>query len=131
METLINGGAAAPGGAGADIIKDSTTATFMADVVEASATVPVIVDFWAPWCGPCKTLGPVIEKVVREAAGAVRLVKVDIDQNPEIAQQMRVQSIPAVFAFKDGRPVDGFAGAQPESKVREFIKKLTDGAAGD
>ena len=125
METLINGGP------GADIIKDSTTATFMADVVEASATVPVIVDFWAPWCGPCKTLGPVIEKVVREAAGAVRLVKVDIDQNPEIAQQMRVQSIPAVFAFKDGRPVDGFAGAQPESKVREFIKKLTDGAAGD
>jgi len=131
METLINGGAAAPGGAGADIIKDSTTATFMADVVEASTTVPVIVDFWAPWCGPCKTLGPVIEKVVREAAGAVRLVKVDIDQNPEIAQQMRVQSIPAVFAFKDGRPVDGFAGAVPESKVREFIKKLTDGAAGD
>ena len=125
METLINGGP------GADIIKDSTTATFMADVVEASATVPVIVDFWAPWCGPCKTLGPVIEKVVREAAGAVRLVKVDIDQNPEIAQQMRVQSIPAVFAFKDGQPVDGFAGAQPESKVREFIKKLTDGAAGD
>jgi len=103
----------------------------MADVVEASTTVPVIVDFWAPWCGPCKTLGPVIEKVVREAAGAVRLVKVDIDQNPEIAQQMRVQSIPAVFAFKDGRPVDGFAGAVPESKVREFIKKLTDGAAGD
>jgi len=131
METLINGGAAAPGGAGADIIKDSTTATFMADVVEASTTVPVIVDFWAPWCGPCKTLGPVIEKVVREAAGTVRLVKVDIDQNPEIAQQMRVQSIPAVFAFKDGRPVDGFAGAVPESKVREFIKKLTDGAAGD
>ena len=82
METLINGGAAAPGGAGADIIKDSTTATFMADVVEASTTVPVIVDFWAPWCGPCKTLGPVIEKVVREAAGTVRLVKVDIDQNP-------------------------------------------------
>ncbi|MDA0340844.1 MAG: thioredoxin [Proteobacteria bacterium] len=131
METLINGGAAASGGAGADVIKDSTTATFMADVVEASATVPVIVDFWAPWCGPCKTLGPVIEKVVREAAGAVRLVKVDIDQNPEIAQQMRVQSIPAVFAFKDGQPVDGFAGALPESKVREFIKKLTDGAAGD
>ena len=129
MEGLINGGAAAPGGA--DLIKDSTTASFMADVVEASMNVPVIVDFWAPWCGPCKTLGPVIEKVVREAAGAVRLVKVDIDQSPEIAQQMRVQSIPAVFAFKDGRPVDGFAGALPESKVREFVKKLTGGAAGD
>jgi putative thioredoxin len=129
METLINGGAAAPNGA--DLIKDSTTATFMADVVEESMNVPVIVDFWAPWCGPCKTLGPIIEKVVRESGGAVRLVKVDIDQSPEIAQQMRVQSIPAVFAFKDGRPVDGFAGALPESKVRDFVKKLTGGAAGD
>jgi putative thioredoxin len=89
------------------------------------------VDFWAPWCGPCKQLGPVIEKVVREAGGAVRLVKVDIDQSPEIRQQMRVQSIPAVFAFKDGQPVDGFAGALPESKVREFVKKITNGAAGD
>ena len=91
-----------------NLIKDSTTKTFAVDVVEASKTVPVIVDFWAPWCGPCKTLGPTIEKVVREAKGKVKLVKVDIDQSPEIATQMRVQSIPAVFAFVDGRPVDGF-----------------------
>jgi putative thioredoxin len=114
-----------------DLIKDTTTATFMADVVESSTEVPVIVDFWAPWCGPCKQLGPILEKVVTEANGAVKLVKIDIDQNPEVAQQMRVQSIPAVFAFKEGQPVDGFAGALPESKIREFIKKLTNGAAGD
>ena len=103
----------------------------MADVVEASTTTPVIVDFWAPWCGPCKQLGPVLEKVVTEAGGAVKLVKVDIDENPEIAQQLRVQSIPAVFAFKNGQPVDGFAGALPESQIREFVKKLTGGAAGE
>ncbi len=107
-----------------NLIKDSTTKTFAADVVEASKTVPVIVDFWAPWCGPCKTLGPVIEKVVREAKGKVKLVKVDIDQSPEIATQMRVQSIPAVFAFVDGRPVDGFMGAVPESQVRQFVGRL-------
>lgn len=124
METLIDGG-------GADLVKDATTESFMADVVEASTSVPVIVDFWAEWCGPCKQLGPVLEKVTREARGAVRLVKVDIDRNPEIAQQMRVQSIPAVFAFRDGRPVDGFAGALPESQVRDFVRRLTGGAAGD
>ena len=107
-----------------NLIKDSTTKTFMTDVIEASKSVPVIVDFWAPWCGPCKTLGPVIEKVVREAKGKVKLVKVDIDQSPEIATQMRVQSIPAVFAFVDGRPVDGFMGAVPESQVRQFVNKL-------
>ena len=108
-----------------DLIKDSTTKSFVVDVVEASKSVPVSVDFWAPWCGPCKTLGPVIEKVVREAKGKVKLVKVDIDQSPEIATQMRVQSIPAVFAFVDGRPVDGFMGAVPESQVRQFVNRLS------
>ena len=108
-----------------NLIKDSTTETFKTDVIEASRSVPVIVDFWAPWCGPCKTLGPVIEKVVREAKGKVKLVKVDIEQSPEIATQMRVQSIPAVFAFVDGRPVDGFMGAVAESQVRQFVNKLS------
>jgi len=119
------------GGSRSELIKDSSAATFMADVVEASTSTPVIVDFWAAWCGPCKQLGPVLEKVVTEAGGAVKLVKVDIDENPEIAQQLRVQSIPAVFAFKNGQPVDGFAGALPESQIREFVKKLTGGAAGE
>jgi len=129
---IDNMGANGPvGDMGSEHIKDSSTATFMADVVEASTTTPVIVDFWAPWCGPCKQLGPVLERVVTEAGGAVKLVKVDIDENPEIAQQLRVQSIPAVFAFKNGQPVDGFAGALPESQIREFVKKLTGGAAGE
>lgn len=108
----------------ASLIKDSSTKGFMVDVVEASKTVPVLVDFWAPWCGPCKTLGPILEKLVREAKGKIKLVKIDIDQNPEVATQMRVQSIPAVFAFVDGRPVDGFMGALPESQIRQFIDKL-------
>jgi putative thioredoxin len=125
MEPII-GGAARPG---AELVKNSTTATFMADVVDASHDTPVVVDFWAPWCGPCKQLGPLLEKAVRETNGAVRMVKVNIDESPEIAQQMRIQSIPAVYAFKDGRPVDGFVGALPESQVKQFIKKLG-GAAG-
>jgi len=91
--------------------------------------VPVIVDFWAPWCGPCKTLGPLLEKVVGEAKGAVRMVKVNIDENPEIAQQLRIQSIPTVYAFKNGQPVDGFMGAIPESQVRSFVAGLVGGAA--
>ncbi len=126
MEAIIGGAA---GAGGADLIKNATTATFMADVVDASHDSPVVVDFWAPWCGPCKQLGPMLEKAVREAKGAVRMVKVNIDESPEIAQQMRIQSIPAVYAFKDGRPVDGFVGALPESQVKQFIKRLG-GAAG-
>lgn len=119
---------AGKGPVAADLIKDSTDQTFMADVIDASNEVPVIVDFWAPWCGPCKQLGPIIEKVVRGAGGKVKLVKVDIDQSPAVAQQLRIQSIPAVFAFKDGRPVDGFMGALPESQVKAFVEKLVGGS---
>jgi putative thioredoxin len=110
-------------------IKDSGLATFAADVLEASREVPVIVDFWAPWCGPCKQLGPVLEKAVNEAQGAVKLVKVNIDENQEIAQQLRIQSIPTVYAFKNGQPVDGFMGALPESQVKAFVSGLSQ--AGD
>jgi putative thioredoxin len=108
----------------AGLIKDTTDASFMADVVEASKTTPVIVDFWATWCAPCRQLGPALEKAVTAAKGAVRLVKVDIDKNPAYAGQLRVQSIPAVFAFVDGRPVDGFTGALPDSQVKDFVAKV-------
>ena len=108
-----------------DIIKDTTEASFMADVIEASKTVPVIVDFWAPWCGPCKQLMPALERVVKAEGGKVKMVKVNIDENPGIAGQMRVQSIPAVFAFKDGQPIDGFMGGQPESELKKFVGRLT------
>ena len=113
----------------ADLIKDSTDAAFMTDVIEASKVQPVIVDFWATWCGPCKTLGPNLEKAVKAAKGAVKLVKVDVDANPRIAGQLRVQSIPTVYAFVDGQPVDGFMGAVPESQIKTFIDKLIGPAA--
>ena len=110
------------------LVKDTSDSKFISDVIERSQDTPVIVDFWAPWCGPCKQLGPMLEKVVTEANGAVALVKIDIDQNPQVAQQLRVQSIPAVYAFYQGRPVDGFQGAVPESQLKEFVKKLIDSA---
>jgi putative thioredoxin len=108
----------------ADLVKVGTDQSFMADVIEASRTQPVLVDFWAPWCGPCRQLTPLLEKSVRAAKGKVRLVKVNIDENPAIAGQLGVRSIPAVFAFDKGRPVDGFMGAIPESQIKLFIDKL-------
>ena len=119
------------GGAETDLVKNTTTKDFMRDVVEASREVPVLVDFWAPWCGPCRQLTPILEKAVRAAKGAVRLVKLNIDEHPQIPGQMGVQSIPAVFAFQDGRPVDGFMGALPESRVNAFIARLIGDTAGD
>ena len=106
------------------LVKDSTDRAFKADVIDASLEAPVLVDFWAPWCGPCRTLSPTIEKVVAEKAGKIRLVKINIDENPSIAGQLGVQSIPAVFAFAGGRPVDAFIGAYPESEVRKFADKV-------
>ena len=116
-----------PKAASDDLIKDGSDAGFMADVVEASKVQPVIVDFWATWCGPCRTLTPMLEKAVRAAEGKVKLVKIDVDANPAYAGQLRVQSIPTVYAFVDGKPVDGFQGAVPESQLKAFIDKLAGG----
>ena len=127
MSASVNTGAAPVGGH----IKDTTTATFPRDVLEESRRQPVLVDFWAPWCGPCKQLTPIIEKVVNEAGGRVKLVKMNIDDHPSIAGQLGIQSIPAVIAFVDGRPADGFMGAVPESQVREFIERIAGPAGAD
>ena len=126
MDAIIGkpGKGPAPGGAVDAAIKDGSTATFMTDVIDASAEAAIVVDFWAPWCGPCKQLGPALEKAVKDSKGAVRLVKINVDENPELAQQMRIQSIPAVYAFKDGRPVDGFVGALPDAQVKQFVQRL-------
>jgi|SRR5690242_11572324 len=114
------------------LVKDTTTQSFMKDVIEESRRQPVLVDFWAPWCGPCRQLTPVLEKVVRAAKGRVKLVKMNIDEHPAIPRQLGVQSIPAVFAFADGQPADGFLGALPESQVTAFIERLTkDRIGGD
>ncbi|EGJ22982.1 thioredoxin domain-containing protein [Cereibacter sphaeroides WS8N] len=118
---------AAPQG---DLVKDTSEATFMQDVIDASRDVPVIVDFWAPWCGPCKTLGPALEAAVTAAKGKVRMVKVNVDENQMIAAQLRIQSIPTVYAFFQGQPVDGFQGALPPSEVKKFVEKIA-AMAGD
>jgi len=130
MEQLIGMGGQGQGPAGAAVIKETDTENFVVDVIDASNEVPVIVDFWAPWCGPCKQLTPILEKVVRDARGAVRLVKINTDENQELAGQMRIQSIPAVYAFYKGRPVSAFAGAQPESQVKQFVQRVVQAAGG-
>jgi putative thioredoxin len=132
MTMLDNGGGVAAAAAPEGLIKEATTQSFMKDVIEESKRQPVLIDFWAPWCGPCKQLTPILEKVVKGAKGKVKLVKMNIDEHPAIPGQMGIQSIPAVIAFVNGQPADGFMGALPESQVNAFIERLTKGAvAGD
>jgi putative thioredoxin len=129
VSILEQGGGPAPQAA-SDLIKETTTQTFMKDVIEESKRQPVLIDFWAPWCGPCRQLTPLLEKAVRAANGKVKLVKMNIDEHPAIPGQMGIQSIPAVIAFVNGQPADGFMGAVPESQVNSFINKLTAGMPG-
>jgi len=126
MTDILTGAAPA-----ADLIKDATEATFMADVIEASNEVPIIVDFWAPWCGPCKTLGPLLEDAVTAAKGAVKMVKVNVDEAQNIAGQLQIQSIPTVYAFYQGKPIDGFQGALPQSEIKAFVDKAIAASGGE
>ena len=128
---ILTGTAPAAAPAAGPAVKESNTKNFMADVIEASRTTPILVDFWAPWCGPCKQLGPLLEKIVNEQKGAIRLVKINVDENQQLAAQMRIQSIPAVFAFVNGQPVDGFMGALPEGQLRQFVARLSSQSTGD
>jgi len=127
MTEMLIGAGSAP----ADLIKDGTEASFMADVIEASKDVPIIVDFWAPWCGPCKTLGPLLEEAVTAAKGAVKMVKIDVDKAQGIAGQLQIQSIPTVYAFYNGQPIDGFQGALPASEIKAFIDKAIAAGGGE
>src|SRR3974377_2406829 len=130
MSMLQSGGAQAAPAAPEGLIKETTTPGFMKDVIEESKRQPVLIDFWAPWCGPCKQLTPVLEKVVKSAKGKVKLVKMNIDEHPAIPGQMGIQSIPAVIAFVNGQPADGFLGALAENQVLAFLERLTKGAVG-
>src|SRR5689334_2472971 len=130
IDDMLDNGGAATATATDGLVKDTTTQSFVKDVIEESKRQPVLIDFWAPWCGPCKQLTPVLEKVVRAAKGKVKLVKMNIDEHPAIPGQMGIQSIPAVIAFVNGQPADGFMGALPESQVVAFLERITKGAIG-
>ena len=128
---MIDLGMAASPAVDADLIKDATETTFMAEVIEMSNTVPVIVDFWAPWCGPCKTLGPMLEDAVRAVKGAVKMVKVNADECQALTGQLKIQSLPTVYAFFEGKPVDGFQGAVPQSEINEFVARVVKAGGGE